>query len=87
MTSSHVETSSPIEEAIVSTPTGGLVELIDQNVDGFLSNDDNELTEEIVDILNNNELYSNLSKNALKKSQKINNIENYKMELNKYYFE
>ena len=71
---------------IISTPTDGLVEIIEQNKNGFYSNSDEEISKKIINLLKNNDEYKKMSSNALKKSKKLNDINKYKETLNKYYF-
>ena len=71
---------------IISTPTDGLVELIEQDKSGFLSNDDVELKDKIVEILSDDKKYLKMSKYAENKSKMVNDIKKYKKELDKKYF-
>lgn len=70
---------------VISTPTDGMVNLIEQNVNGFLSNDDNELSEKIINLINNKLELEEMSKNADKYSTKMNDIKKYKKEIDFYY--
>ena len=71
---------------IISTPTDGLVEIIDQNENGFYSEKNEELSAEIIKILKDDKVYKKMSSSAINKSKKINDISKYKDILNKYYF-
>lgn len=66
---------------IVSTPVGGINDLIETNINGFLSNDDEELVSAIYDILENKDKYKLLSKNCCDKISKIMDVEEYKNKL------
>ncbi|MBQ2901204.1 MAG: glycosyltransferase [Agathobacter sp.] len=70
---------------IVSTPTDGLKELVINGENGFLSDDDSVLKDRIVEIVGDNQLHSKLSKNALKTSREINDVERYKSILDRIY--
>lgn len=70
---------------IISTPTDGLVDLIKQNYNGFLSDKDEELEAEIISLINDQEKLSKMSKNVIKEFNRFNDIEKYKNEIkNKY---
>ena len=71
---------------IVSTPTDGLVDLVDDDATGYLSDDDEVLTEKIVKILKDKKLRQRLSANCIAKSEKINDKQVYKEALRKAYF-
>lgn len=71
---------------IVTTPTDGLVDLIDDGVTGFLSNDDDELAKKINLVASDTALRTKLSANCITKSQKVNDIKVYKEALRKAYF-
>lgn len=70
---------------IVSTPTDGLKNLISSGQNGFLSTDDNELAEKIVEILNSREIRGEYSKNAYAASLKQNDKQLYKAKLTDIY--
>lgn len=70
---------------IVSTPIDGMKDLITQNVDGYLSDNDDDLVNYIIEILNDKKKYENLSTNVLAKSKEVNDINKYKNELSKVY--
>lgn len=71
---------------VVATPTDGLVEIIEQGKNGFLSTSNDEIAKKIVELIQNDKDYKIMSQNAKIKSKKINNLENYKKELNRYYY-
>lgn len=63
---------------VVSTPTDGMVDLIGEGEDGFLSDDDAVLTEKVLSIVTDEALHSRLSQNAAAKSARINDVATYK---------
>lgn len=69
---------------IISTPTDGLVEIIDSSI-GYLTNDDSKMVNKIVFLLNNESELNRIGKNVLIKSSKLNNLKSYKNELIKIY--
>lgn len=71
---------------IVSTPTDGLVDLIDEGETGFLSDNDDVLVEKIVSLIKNRELRAKMSEYCLRKSAKINDLKEYKQAISKAYF-
>lgn len=62
---------------IVSTPTDGMVELVENNVTGYLSDDISVLSEKINLIINDHRFHQQLSSNTTRKFDSINNLENY----------
>lgn len=70
---------------LVATPVDGLINLIDNGENGFLSNDNSILVEKILNIINNKELRLVLSNNARIKSEIYNDLEKYKNCLMKVY--
>lgn len=70
---------------IVSTPTDGMNDLIQSGINGFLNDSDDGLSENVLNILDNDELRENISKAQIEKSAVINNCCNYKSELEKLY--
>lgn len=63
---------------VVSTPTDGMVDLIGEGEDGFLSDDDALLAEKILNIVTDDALHRTLSENAAAKSLRINDVATYK---------
>ena len=63
---------------VVSTPTGGLCEIIEEGKNGFLRKSNKELADKIIDILNNPSLKEQMSTYASEKSIKMNSREKYK---------
>lgn len=72
---------------IISTPTDGLCDLIEDAKNGFLSNDNDILCEQILRVLENKELWKILSNNTLNRFQELSNIEEYRSILCKKYLE
>lgn len=70
---------------IISTITDGLKDIIDNDKTGFLSNDDDELSEKIIEVLSDKDKYNEWCKCVKKKNVVINNIENYCAEMRKIY--
>lgn len=66
---------------IVSTPTDGLKALIEDGVNGFLSEDDEKLAERIMSILLDCELYQKLSVATKRKGVQRNRVQPYKQML------
>lgn len=91
MTSKYEGTPMCILEAmalgipVVSTPTDGIKDVVVNGITGFLSNDDEDLSEYIVSILSDSEMQAKMSKASYRESEKINNILKYKMKLEKIY--
>lgn len=63
---------------IISTPTDGMNELIENGVNGYLADDDTALSDKIVKIVSDTVIREYLRKNQLSKSAEVNNVENYK---------
>lgn len=70
---------------IVSTPTDGLKEIVEDGSTGYLSNDDDVLIARCADILEDEELYERLHKKTLEKSAVILDIKSYKEALDRVY--
>jgi glycosyltransferase involved in cell wall biosynthesis len=70
---------------IISTPTDGLVDIIENGKTGFILAKDEELINEIINLKNDDNKIKEMSKNVLMASKKINNIESYKNKLEKIY--
>ena len=71
--------------AIVSTPTDGLIELIDNNVTGYLSDDNEVLVLDIVRLIQNETLRKAMSKKQIEKFKQINDEVAYAKTLEKVY--
>ena len=70
---------------IVSTPTDGLKEIVEDGKTGYLSDKDEVLIARCVDILENESLYQKLHQETLKKAAVILDIKSYKVALDKVY--
>lgn len=66
---------------IVSTPTDGLKDIIISGVNGYLSDDDSEIAEKIVDIISDENIRESLSNNAIFLFNDLNNIIDYRTKL------
>lgn len=62
---------------VVSTPSDGMKDLIENGVDGYLSDEDVVLAEDILKIVENPDHRRLLSENAAKKFAQINDEEKY----------
>lgn len=72
---------------IVSTPVDGLLDIIINDENGFLSNDDNELVEVLIKIVKEDKYQKKLEENSRKVSIRINDCKEYKERLLKLYKE
>lgn len=70
---------------IISTPTDGLVDLIKNGENGYLSNENSEIAEKIYEVLSDKEQYEKMSENARKLSNRVNDVKQYKERLEKIY--
>ena len=70
---------------VISTITDGLKDIIDNNKTGFISNDDNELSKKIIEVLSDDKKYNKWCEQVINKNNDINNIEKYCDEMRKIY--
>lgn len=70
---------------IVSTPTDGIREIVEDNKTGYLSNDDSVLTDRCCAILREAERYQRLSAETLKKAEELLDIEAYRAKISEVY--
>jgi glycosyltransferase involved in cell wall biosynthesis len=70
---------------IVSTPVDGLKDIIRNDVNGYLSDEDQVLANKIIEYINDLNLRSNLSNSQKEKSVEWNDKEKYKSEISKAY--
>lgn len=70
---------------IVSTPTDGLKEIVEDDKTGYLSDDDTVLIDRCCAILRESDLYQRLSTATLKKADKLLDTESYRIKLSKEY--
>lgn len=70
---------------IVSTPVGGMCELIENGVNGYLTEDDAVMVEQLLKLINNIEYRSNCSQNAANKCKELCDVTKYKNSILKDY--
>ena len=70
---------------VVSTPTDGLVDLLDEGETGFLSDEDAVLAEKAVALATDPELRKRMSCIASRKAVEINDVKTYKEAIAKWY--
>ena len=70
---------------IVSTPTDGLCDLVQDSVSGFLSNEDQILAERVIQLILDSQMRDKLSACAKNKSTEINDKEGYRQKLRTIY--
>lgn len=72
---------------IVSTPTDGLINIIDDGNTGYIDDKDDKLAEKILMLLSDEEKRIKMSNKVCKFSSRINDIDNYKNRFKKIYKE
>ena len=70
---------------MVSTKVDGLVEIIEQGYNGYLYDTNEEAAEYILNLVNNDEILSEISNNCKEWSKKYNDISTYKEKMLKMY--
>lgn len=70
---------------IVSTPTDGMADIIENGKNGFLFSEDDNIVDSILDIVDNKSTIVKLSKGATETSASINNKENYRRAISASY--
>ncbi len=70
---------------IVSTPVGGMCDLIENGKNGYLSDDDTEIIEKLIKIIEDHEFRESLSENAKVMSRERNDIPTYKNKIKSLY--
>lgn len=70
---------------IVSTPTDGMCEIINNGKNGFLESDNKKLAKHIIQLVLDKDKWNKVSKEQKESNKKINNIERYKNKLLKEY--
>lgn len=70
---------------IVSTPTDGLCELVEEGKNGYLSDGDDALAHRVVEIITDHDLHAALSEYTLNKAKRINEISVYKNAIERAY--
>lgn len=66
---------------IVSTPTDGLSEIIEHGSNGYLSDEDEQLAEHIVELLDNHQLHKRMSMEQRQRSAILNDVSSYRERL------
>ena len=70
---------------VVSTPTDGLVDLLEDGVTGFLCENDQDLADRIVTLATDDALRQKMSAAAASEAKKINDIQQYKQAIARLY--
>ena len=70
---------------VVSTPTDGLVDLLDEGENGFLSDDDAVLSQKVVALATDSALRESMSRSAADKAIRINDVADYKHAISQWY--
>lgn len=70
---------------VVSTPVDGLLDVIENDVNGYLSNYDNVIVQRVCEIISDNDLRRRLSHNAAQKFDMICDLDKYKSTINIVY--
>lgn len=70
---------------IISTPTDGLNDIIDNQKTGFLSNDNKQIVDYVIKVLTEKKILKTLRENVRNKNKQINNIALYKKEIKTIY--
>jgi glycosyltransferase involved in cell wall biosynthesis len=63
---------------VVSTPSDGMTDLLDDGINGYLTDDDAQMAEKLLKIMNDPEHRAYLGENAKNKFAKINDAPRYK---------
>lgn len=91
MTSIYEGTPMCILEAIAmglpiaSTPTDGISKIVENGVNGFLSDSNEELANDIVEMLSDEEKYNLVKKNTIELNKKINDFSGYIKKIDEIY--
>ena len=72
---------------IVSTPVDGLCDLVEPGKTGFLESEDQTLADRCLEIIREDGLRAELSRNTLEKADIVLDLESYQNELRKVYEE
>ena len=71
---------------IVSARTDGLCEVIEDGINGFLSDDDETLIFRAADLISDDALYERIRRNALCRAERTNDAALYRSKLLQAYF-
>ena len=63
---------------VVSTPSDGMTDLLDDGINGYLTDDDGEMAEKLLKIMNDSAHRAYLGENAKQKFAAINDAPKYK---------
>jgi glycosyltransferase involved in cell wall biosynthesis len=72
---------------VVSTPIDGLIDLVENGITGFLSDDEIEMAKLVLELISNSQKHIRFSNNSLKRFEILNNMKAYKKELKNIYFD
>ena len=72
---------------IVSTPVGAMDKIIDNGVNGFLCESDDEFVDKITNIVIDKEMRNRLSEQSISFANRFNNKEAFMLKLEKYYLD
>ena len=70
---------------IITTPTDGLADIIEQGKHGFMSDEDEELVKKAVLLMKDEEQRKQISRACVEKAKELNDVVKYKTEINKVY--
>ena len=70
---------------IVSTPVGGMCDLIENGINGYLCDDDNAFAQYVTEICMDDTKHQQLSQNASKRAVEINDLTQYRNQIKKAY--
>lgn len=72
---------------IVSTPTDGVSKIVENGVNGFLSENNDDLVKSIIMLLSDKDKYNTIKRNTSKLNKKVNNFSGYIKSIYKIYQE
>ena len=70
---------------VIATPTDGLIDIIENGENGFLTDKDEEFVEKICVLLENLQILKKMEEKTIEKSKKINDISRYAVEIESKY--
>lgn len=71
---------------VISTPVDGLKNIIENNINGYLTDNDDEMCKKVLEMSSEDFDIENLSKNCQKSFEKISNLNKYKDTIRNIYF-